>query len=81
MFFPKMPFPFRRQPMPEFYRMTCSGCGFEKVYELAENFIVVSEEEEDGSAADSDTVDKLPEFCPKCGKKLKKTKVRKRIFD
>lgn len=77
---PPLPFPFRRRNIgPEFYRMSCPACGFEREYELARNYEVVRNPDCD-RADDPEIVEELPERCPKCGAPLKKEKIPVRIY-
>lgn len=72
------PFPFGRKKAPEFYRMSCPGCGFSKLYEL-EKADTVYNDPENGPSGDPEVVKELPKVCPKCGAKLKKETIPVRI--
>ena len=62
-------FPWGRKPSP-FYLCECPKCGFRQSYELGDPSSVIS----DGETAPEDrqTVEKIPDVCPKCGAKWKK---------
>jgi len=73
-------FPFRRRMKgPEFFRLTCEACGFDRQYELAKNYTVYHNPECDHSA-EPEVVEELPAVCPKCGGALKKERLPVRIF-
>jgi len=58
-------FPFGRRPSP-FYHCQCPNCGFQEGYELG---TPVEDDDPDGLKI----VEKIPDVCPKCGAKWKKT--------
>ena len=69
-FIPRPRLPFGLEPSP-FYLCECPRCGFQQGYELGDPSLVIAngEEEPDGMK----TVEKIPQACPKCGAKWKKT--------
>ncbi len=64
----------RRNSGPEFYRMTCTKCDFDKQYELARNYTIIHAPDCDETDS-PEVVDELPKVCPQCGAKLKKEKL------
>ncbi len=68
----------KRNPGPEFYRMTCAKCDFDKKYELAKDCAVVRNPENDAPEM-IEIVEELPKVCPHCGAKLKKEKLPVKI--
>lgn len=64
----------KRNPGPEYYRMTCTQCDFDREYELAKNYVVLRNPDCDHSN-DPEIVEELPSVCPKCGAELKKKKL------
>ena len=63
---------------PEFYRMTCTKCDFDKQYELARDYTIIHDPDSDETDS-PEVVDALPKACPKCGARLKKEKIPIRI--
>lgn len=73
------PFPFGRKKGPVFYRMSCPGCGFHKLYEL-EKESTVYHDPENGPSGNPEVVKELPKVCPQCGAKLKKETIPIKIY-
>lgn len=63
-------FPFGREKSP-FYLCECPKCGFRQSYELGNPSLVITNGIEDADSMK--TVEKIPDICPKCGAKWKKT--------
>lgn len=70
---------FRRNSGPEFYRMTCTECDFDKQYELARDYTIIHDPDSDETDS-PEVVDALPKACPKCGARLKKKKIPVKII-
>ena len=63
-------FPFGHGTSP-FYLCECPKCGFRQSYELGNpSLVIVNGDDEPDSIK---TVEKIPDACPKCGAKWKKT--------
>ncbi len=70
--------PFRKNTDPEFFRMTCPKCGFDKKYELTKDYTGIPGADNEDS--DYEITGKLPEVCPRCGAGLNREKLPRGIF-
>ncbi len=71
---PFSPWPFGPRH-PQFYLCRCEACGFTQTCEVGD-YEVISLDETEAKADDAFVqVKEVPKSCPKCGGRLKKTKI------
>ena len=71
---------FRRKALePKIYLMSCGNCDFSEQFELENKSLQVCHNPELDHSQEPQMLAELPKLCPKCGAKLKKTRVPVKI--
>ncbi len=69
-----LPWFLRKRVEPKIYHLECTKCGYAEDVEISAPDAVVAYHDPD-TPPEPRQVDELPLVCPKCGGKLKKTKI------
>ena len=62
------------------YRLSCAGCGYERMIELKNPDFEVMYTASGSEKSEFELVDEMPKRCPQCGRRLKKIRIPVPIY-